>query len=762
MKVSIKVNDIKSLMFKAQSQSTPNSISDIEEYVNMQTKIAHIIQGEENMEMEKSMNDLINITYSVTPIVVETNTFFGDKIVSHEVEEINEGYILSKGRYFRSNGKYKTFAKKEEAVTTRIIYEYEHKNREIQAEFMANTPNVQDEQTLIFQEGMSTSEETSEFQNELNITMAKQAKEGTNVVVTGECVEWRNRDLTNMEGREFKVRHFRLAEFSYSVELVEVGLKPIMVGTILREIVGMDIFKARNVVEKLLKEKESSVIFKGTKEKASEIREALKLVGANVEITKVEGKSIWVKPGLRVFMKTGDTYRVHGVVKRMSLFQPRTVTYEVEGNKEVQTTKERFLSLQSFLTEEEKTMGVKEFTFLSPARFVKYVPEDITGKTGNESELSDEQFVSQVLSGYEYSEVLNPNDYLINPMSDKPVPEEQESENVRMYAWKPFMLQVTGIRPWNKAELSGMGSGLDDLLSKIVSAEEYIADKYHDTPEVVQLMRKLGKGMTGDETLVATFKDQNGVWQHAEAEVIGAMEEMEALIFAKERKEYTDKAMERLEKHWTGRMEGETIMVTGGFYHSILSMEKGQRQLVYSVIQDVRKEVEVMRSELQATKMDDQGNLVKVYDFSQELNPGKAWMEATVYPIANKAIDQLKDQLNVTWLAKSLKDGLVNLVSMLMRGEIVPFTSKERGEAVAKIEEKALSIKFYGGVAVGQFWKAFNAWQMLKRMQEKEETGAGHVDDPTADQDLKEKQMDAEAKAIKGWEPKFPKEPRMK
>jgi hypothetical protein len=101
-----------------------------------------------------------------------------------------------------------------------------------------------------------------------------------------------------------------------------------------------------------------------------------------------------------------------------------------------------------------------------------------------------------------------------------------------------------------------------------------------------------------------------------------------------------------------------------------------------------------------------------------------------------------------------------NAVSMLMRGEVLPLRGAERLKAMDEIEEKAMKIKFYGGTAVGQLWRAFSAWQMIKRMVEKEEKGIGHVDDTSTDSDLREKQMDAEARDIKGWEPKFPKEPR--
>lgn len=723
-------------------------------------------------------------------------TFFNDEIISKEVEELNEGYSTNaKGRYVKVVGKFSSFAKKEEAVSYRTVYEYAYKGKEISALIKEETPVVSDTQTLVFQEGMTATDESSEFQYALSIGVARYQPEGTNVVITGTCVEFKNRDLVNMHGRKFSVRHFRLAEFAYNVELIGVGLKPLAVGTVISEITGMSIFEARNIVNKLLGEKESSVIAKGiSKEKSVDIRDALSKIGAEVEVVKVEGKSMWVKPGMKVAMIVGQEYRVHGVVKRMSVMQPKKVEYEIEGERMIETTEERFLSLQGFMSEEEKAAGEMVFTFLSPARFVKYVPEDITGKTGSlvgdftfetvkvwnaflnknvEVEvkgtrvynLSDEKFVGQVLSGYIYREVMNPNDYSVNPMSEKTVGEEQVEENVRMYGWKAFMVQVTETRAWNKAELSGMGGGVDDLLTKITDAEKWIEAEYEEyCPGVTDLMRRLGDNMTGDDTLVPTFKDATGIVQYGEEEVVLAVKEMEDYIFANERRKYIEKATERLEKHWVAKRDGEKILIVGGFLHLVYQMEPSMRAVVWSVLAQAKIEVEEMREALKESKWDPELKTnVKVYTFVD----GIQWYQETVKPIANRAVMALQTEFGsfgVKSIPQSLRDGIENAVSIMMRGEILPMKGKDRLAAIDAIEEKAGKIKFYGGTAVGQLWRAFSAWQMIKRLADKEESGSGHVDDVSGSdvQAKKEAQYDAEAKEAKGWEPKFPREPRSK
>jgi ribosomal protein L7/L12 len=724
--------------------------------------IARVQQAEEENVTMNINNNVRVIEYDVDDInSVHTPTYYGDELVSSEVEEVNEGYALRSGRYIKVVGKYSSFAKKSDAVSLRTIWQYAYKAAAITTLIKSETPDNTDLDTLIFQEGMTATEETSEFQSQLSIGDARQQKEGANVVVNGTCVEYKAREITNMGGRKIAIRHFRLAEYVYSVELIEVGLKPIAVGTEVAECTGMTVFQARNAVNTLLSEKESTVIAKGlNKEQALNVKDRIAKVGGTVEITKVEGKSIWVKPGLKVAMMVGQDYRVHGVLKRMSVFQPRKVVYNEGNERMVDFTEERYASLQGFLSEEEKNSGEMSFVFLSPARFVKYVPEDITGATGDESELSDEQFVQRVLAGYEHNEVINPNDYLVDPTSGVAVNEEMVPENVRKYGWKDFMVQVTGVRPWNKAELSGMGGGMDDLLTKIVDAEAQIENLLEDSyPGVTALMRKLGGQMTGDDTLVPTFTDQDGVVQYGEEEVVLAVQSMEDFIFAKERKEAVAKATERLEKHWSGHRDRETVMVTGGFMYSVCQLDAGARRALYQIMAQARTETEEMRSALKETKVNNDGNIVKVYDFSTAAEPGKAWFEATVMPIANRAIAQFGNELNVTAVAKSLRDGIINAVSMMMRDEVVPLNSKQYFMAGEAIKSKALKIKFYGGTIVGLLWRNFTAWTMIKRMQDKEETGSGHVDDPTS-QDTKEAQLDAEAKFIKGWEPKFPREAR--
>jgi hypothetical protein len=721
---------------------------------------------ENNMTMEVVNNTRV-ITYdvacteSVFGSSISTPTFFNDELTGKVVEEVNEGYYFNGSRYFRMNGKYKTFAKKEDAVTERLVWEYANQQpatNAVAALVKSETPEVKD---TIHQENMTATEEASEFQYQLGIMEARGQPEGANVVITGTCVEYKNRDMVNMHGRKFSVRHFRLAEFAYNVELVEVGLKPIALGELISKITETSLFEARKAIGMLLKENESSIISKGvSKEKAVEIKEALKVLGANVEILKVEGRSMWVKPGLKVAMIVGTEYRVHGVVKRMSVMQPRKIEYEVGGERMVAMTEERHLSLQGFLSEEEKMSGSQVFVFLSPARFVKYIPEDITGKTGDESGLTDEQFMRNVLSGYVFREVMNPNDYNVSPLTGKAVPEYLENINQEMYAWKDFMVQVMEAQPWNKAELSGMGGGMDDLLSKIVEAEQWIEKEFGVGASA--LMRKIAKNrLSGDETLVQTFKDSNGYAQFGEEEVVLAVTEIEDFIFAEEREKYKAKAMERLEKHWAARREGDAVLITGGFMHDLYSMPKDMRNVVFAIINDVRKEVEEMRAAIKETVYDPElKTQVKVYNFAD----GIEWYQETVKPIANRAIMEMQMQFGENFgikvVAKSLKEGMENAVSMLMRGEVLPLRGAERLKAMDEIEEKAMKIKFYGGTAVGQLWRAFSAWQMIKRMVEKEEKGIGHVDDTSTDSDLREKQMDAEARDIKGWEPKFPKEPR--
>jgi hypothetical protein len=706
VKHMIIVRDIRNLSFTPQAQSTPENIEDIEEYVNMQTKIAHIIQGSEfNMEMEQTSNFITDITYTVvTPKYTSITGHFFEPMEGHNVEEIKEGYILRNGRYFRINGKYKTFAKKTDAISNRLVWEYSHKIKALKAEINKQAVSVTDEATLIHQESMSVTEEGNEYHmGPQPIRDVLNMIEGTNVVIQGEVMEYKEFNVTSMAKKKLVVRYFRIGEWeTYTDEQ----------GDLIRRI----------------------------------------------------KHSIWVKPGVRVSMMIGTQVTIHGSVKRMPVAQPKG-------------------DLTMFLTDQEIWEGLKTFTYLSPARFVKFVPEDITGKTGDVSVMSEEELVQDVLKGYVYSEVVDPNELSRNPADpDAKQNAKMESHFEKLYGWGERMLKINKPRPWLKANLTDMGGGVDELYTKIANAEEYIGkvfdckfstdeDKKQEGWEqnILDLMSYLAENeLTGDDTEEVSFKDQDGVQRFANSEIMSCIEEIEKLVFADERLEYFDKAMVRLNKHITWEYEGDKVIPLDGFLKSLFKMPPDWRAPVLKAIEEMDKSVVAMKASLKETKWTGEKvtkkgegpKVQKVYEF----NDGIEWYENTVKPVAEEAISKILltygEKYGVKYLAKWIKDGIENIASMKMRNEFVPMTKSEIKISKDRIWEAASKIKFYGGPIAGELWRYFSSWQAIKQAQAKEAEGSEHVDNITkGGEDVRQKQhkeqMDAEAKQISwlGWRP---------
>ena len=433
-------------------------------------------------------------------------------------------------------------------------------------------------------------------------------------------------------------------------------------------------------------------------------------------IQDVNGNSMWVKPGFKVFMKIRP---IESNEAEKIMLQGNLVRMPINKG------------IVNFLTEEEKMAYednlISTFSYMTQAKFVKYVPQDVLGSIIDFSNMKEDDFIEAILKEYTTEEIHNAEELDIQK------------------GWKAAMVNIRKEKPWLKRPpIEFVGEGQDGQINKINEAEEVIKAAFGN--EILELCQKLANEMTGEVEEIATYKDKMGIWRKSQTEIVNAMEQVEDTVFGEKRTQTRNKAMERLDVHFS-------------FLKLIHNTTPEWKHIVVEGIKKMRNASVIQMKELKAKHWDPK---IKMDVKNIEIKDGQGWFYKAVVPVAKVGIDDIADGLasyGIKYLPSPqkgddintskgwLKMGLMNMALMLMTNEMVTLKwSKSAYQlCVEKIEEKVAKIKFYGGVDVAALWSFFRSWHTIKGNQNAQDEGTGHVDQGMGPEGLREEQLDAEA-----------------